>query len=123
MTDDATPQSTASEGAGEGLAIFGEFDPAGRESYQNAVVRFRENNIVLPTFAQLRDPSTIPGPIVDQLGSVEKDAADPRNLFRVHWFNEHADEPGDNFPGLSQIPFGTAHRPRSCIRPASKTSS
>ena len=86
------------------LAIFGEFAPDGRQAYDNAVLRFRENNIVLPTFAQLRDPSTIPTNIQEQLATVEKDAADARNLFRVHWFNEHADGPGDNFPGFVDVP-------------------
>jgi cysteine synthase A len=71
----------------DGLAVFGEFAPDGRTAYDNAVVRFRENNIVLPTFAQLRDPSTIPGPIIDSLAGVDKNSADPRNLFRVHWYN------------------------------------
>ena len=88
----------------EGLAVFGEFAEGGQGAYDNAVQRFRERNIVLPTFAQLRDPSTIPASIVDQLSGVEKDAADARNLFRVHWFNEHADAPGDNFPGLVDVP-------------------
>ncbi len=86
------------------LAIFGEFAPDGQASYDNAVARFKANNIVLPTFAQLRDPSTIPAAITDQLSGVEKDAADPRNLFRVHWYNEHADAPGDNFPGFVDVP-------------------
>ena len=52
--------------AGDGLAVFGDFDPAGRQAYEHAVKRFRENNIVLPTFAQLRDPSTIPAAIIDR---------------------------------------------------------
>ncbi len=86
------------------LAIFGEFAEGGEESYANAKQRFKEQNIVLPTFAQLRDPSTIPADVVDRLKTVEKDAADPLNLFRVHWFNEHADEEGDNFPGFVDVP-------------------
>ncbi len=86
------------------LAIFGEFDSAGSVAYDNAVARFREKNIVLPTFAQLRDPTLIPDSIVGQLTDVEKDAADARNLFRVHWYNEHADEPGDNYPGFVEVP-------------------
>ncbi len=90
--------------AGSGLAIFGDFDESGQAFYDNAVTRFRESNIVLPTFAQLRTPSTIPAAIQRQLGGVEKDAADPRNLFRVHWHNEHADAPGDNFPGQVDVP-------------------
>ncbi len=87
-----------------GLAIFGDFAPDGQRAYDNAVTRFREQNLVLPTFAQLRDPSTIPETIREQLGSVEKDAADARNLFRVHWFNEHMDAPGENFPGFVDVP-------------------
>jgi|GEM_PF-3803910 len=75
MTD--TTNSTS------GLAVFGDFAPDGQTSYDNAVQRFRDQNIVLPTFAQLRNPSTIPSSIVDQLSGVEKDAADARNLFRV----------------------------------------
>ena len=86
------------------LAVFGEFAEGGEHAYANAVTRFRDNQIRLPTFAELRDPRTIPTAIVDSLGSVEKDAADPRNLFRVHWFNEHADAPGDNFPGQVDVP-------------------
>ncbi|NNE74937.1 MAG: hypothetical protein HKN26_14830, partial [Acidimicrobiales bacterium] len=99
MTETSTPTSTEC-----GLAIFGDFAADGQEFYDNAVTRFRENNIVLPTFAQLRDPSTIPASIRDQLGGVEKDAPDARNLFRVHWFNEHADAPGDNYPGFVEVP-------------------
>ena len=100
--------ATASESTnapGSGLAVFGEFNPDGRQAYENAVARFRENNIVLPTFAQLRDPSTIPEPIVAALTEVEKDAPDARNLFRVHWYNEHADEVGGgNYPGFVDVP-------------------
>ncbi|MCP4228019.1 MAG: hypothetical protein GY773_32125, partial [Actinomycetia bacterium] len=88
-----------------GLAIFDEFASDGRQAYDNAVTRFRENNIVLPTFAQLRDPSTIPQSMVASLADVDKDAPDPRNLFRVHWFNDQADSPtGPNCPGLVDVP-------------------
>jgi len=86
------------------LAIFGEFADNGQASYDNAVSRFRDNGILLPTFAQLRDPSTIPSSIQDKLASIDKDAPDPTNLFRVHWFNEHADQAGDNFPGFTDVP-------------------
>lgn len=86
------------------LAIFGEFAANGKSSYDNAVTRFRENNILLPTFAQLRDPATIPASIQQKLATIEKDAPDPTNLFRVHWFNEHADAAGDNFPGFTDVP-------------------
>ncbi len=87
------------------LAVFGDFDPEGQQAYDNAVQRFRESNIVLPTFAQLRDPSTIPEAIQHQLATVDKDAPDSRNLFRVHWYNEHADQAGEaNYPRFTAVP-------------------
>jgi cysteine synthase A len=43
--------------------------------------------IVLPTFAQLADPATLPAELVERLATVDPDAAHPANLLRVHWFN------------------------------------
>ncbi len=57
--------------------------------YERTVGRFREAGIVLPTFAQLADPTTIPARILERLESVEPDAPHPLNLFRSHWFNNH----------------------------------
>ena len=53
----------------------------------NSVKRFAEQKIVLPTFAQLADPSKIPASIT---AGVDKNAPDARNLFRVHWYNDMA---------------------------------
>jgi cysteine synthase len=61
-------------------------DPA---SYEAAVQRFRERSIVMPTFAQLADPTTAPSSAVASLSDVEPDTADARNLWRVHWYNAH----------------------------------
>jgi len=55
--------------------------------YERTVGRFREAGIVLPTFAQLADPDTIPAPIAAAVAGVDPDAAHPLNLFRAHWFN------------------------------------
>jgi cysteine synthase len=52
-----------------------------------SVERFREQGILLPTFAQLAEPSSIPAEIVASLTGVDRDAPDPHNLFRVHWHN------------------------------------
>jgi cysteine synthase len=49
--------------------------------------RFRDAAIVLPTFEQLADPTTIPGDVRIALADVDPDARDPYNLFRVHWYN------------------------------------
>ncbi len=106
MTATSTSSTTPSTPApGAGLAVFDSFAPGAEIAYANAVQRFREQNIVLPTFAQLRDPTTIPAAIREQLSGVDKDAPDARNLFRVHWFNEHADDPsGPNHPGVVDVP-------------------
>jgi len=58
-----------------------------RDVYRRTVDRFREAGIVLPTFAQLADPTTMPGRIAEDLAGVGPDDAHPLNLFRVHWFN------------------------------------
>ena len=55
---------------------------------ERTIDRFREAGIALPTFAQLADPRLVPAEIVERLESVAPDAADPLNLFRVHWFND-----------------------------------
>ena len=58
-----------------------------REVQETCIRRFRDAHIVLPTFAQLADPNEMPPEIVRSLESVDPDAPDPRNLFRVHWHN------------------------------------
>jgi len=45
------------------------------------------NNVVLPTFAQLANPTLIP---TDIAAGADKNSPDSRNLFRVHWFNDMA---------------------------------
>ena len=57
------------------------------EVHQRATARFRDAGIRLPTIAQLARPSSIPDEIRTALDGVDPDAADPLNLFRVHWFN------------------------------------
>ena len=59
-------------------------DPA---AYERTVGRFREAGIVLPTFAELADPTLIPSRIDSALQSVRPDEPSPLNLFRVHWYN------------------------------------
>ena len=52
------------------------------------VGRFRDERILLPTFAELADPTQIPGVIRAALAGVDPDAPDALNLFRVHWYND-----------------------------------
>lgn len=57
------------------------------EALGRSVERFREQGIVLPTFGQLADPSGLDPALT---AGVDKDAPDPRNLWRVHWYNDLA---------------------------------
>jgi cysteine synthase len=61
-----------------------------REVYSRTVSRFREACILLPSFAELAEPAGIPPGIRHALAGVKADAADPRNLFRVHWHNDRS---------------------------------
>jgi cysteine synthase len=65
-----------------------EQDVIDRQTYRRAVDVFRSAGIVLPTFAQLAAPATLPAGLTGRLGAVQADQADPRNLFRVHWYND-----------------------------------
>jgi len=73
------------------LALENQFGLADRvidkEALANSVRRFREQGITLPTFARLADPSSIDAAVV---GTVDKNAPDPKNLWRVHWYNDLA---------------------------------
>jgi len=55
------------------------------KALDNSVRRFREQGIVLPTFAQLADPTRIDPSLV---GDADYAGPDARNLWRVHWYND-----------------------------------
>jgi cysteine synthase len=59
---------------------------ADHEIYDRTVERFRDQHIALPTFAELRDPSTIPAARLRDLDGLDRNEPDAANLFRVHWF-------------------------------------
>jgi cysteine synthase len=59
-----------------------------RGVYASTVRRFREADIVMPTFAQLADPATIPDEVAAEVATAPPDDPHPRNLFRAHWYNE-----------------------------------
>jgi cysteine synthase len=48
----------------------------------------RERNIILPTFAQMKDPDRVPVSITRRLKEVGLWDLDPANLFRITWKNE-----------------------------------
>ena len=48
---------------------------------------FKKNRIVLPKIQELCNPNSLHNDIKQNLKSIDKQAMDPLNLFRVHWFN------------------------------------
>ena len=67
-----------------------ETDIVDRDVYAGTVARCRATGTVLPTFAELADPARIPAARRAALAALDPDAPDPRNLFRVHWYNDAA---------------------------------
>ena len=61
--------------------------------YDRTAQRLREARVLLPTFAELADPTRIPDAVRHALAGVKPDEAHPLNLFRVHWYND-ADRTG-----------------------------
>jgi len=72
------------------------------ETRARNVERLRANGILLPTFAQMRDPDKIPGPILARLADVGLWDVNPLNLFRICWKNE-AVPSGGTFSGVNSI--------------------
>jgi cysteine synthase len=75
-----------------------------RDVYKRTLARFREAGVVLPTFGQLQDPTTIPEAVVGRLDAVDPDAPHPLNLFRVHWFNDAERRGHVTTPGAIELP-------------------
>jgi cysteine synthase len=72
--------------------------------YENTLQRFAERRILLPTFAQLADPTTIPDAVRARLADVDPDAADPLNLFRVHWYLDRDRRRVRSLPEYIELP-------------------
>ncbi|MBI2394935.1 MAG: pyridoxal-phosphate dependent enzyme [Deltaproteobacteria bacterium] len=77
-------------------------DPKGLE---NAVRRARERGVVIPTLAQMIDPSKIPASVVQKLRGVGLWDVDPVNLFRINWHNEPVEKGGGfGAPNFIELP-------------------
>ena len=60
----------------------------------HTIERFRERKVLLPTFAQMRNPDSIPDKIKNRLRQVGLWDIDPVNLFRITWKNEPVEKGG-----------------------------
>ena len=69
---------------------------------KNAIKRAKERNILIPTYAQMKDPSKVPAKIKAELKNVGLWDVDPRNLFRITWHNEPKAS-GGGFGGVNYL--------------------
>ena len=67
-----------------------------------AIQRARERNIVIPTFAQMKDPAKIPAKGKEELKGIGLWDVHPRNLFRITWHNEPKVK-GGGFGGVNYL--------------------
>ena len=58
------------------------------ERRKRVLQRVRERNIIIPTFAQMKDPAKIPAKIKEELAGIGLWDVNPRNLFRITWHNQ-----------------------------------
>ena len=71
---------------------------------EHAIQRVQERNIVIPTFAQMKNPELIPERVKESLSKVGLWDLNPLNLFRITWKNEPVSQWG-GFQGVNYIEF------------------
>lgn len=73
-----------------------------QQKLSRTVARAKEKNIVIPTFAQMRNPDLIPEKVKQELTHVGLWDINPVNLFRISWRNEPKMQ-GGTFGGVNFI--------------------
>ena len=59
---------------------------------------FKKRGVILPKVSELSNPHSLDEDVKKKLKSLDKDAMDPLNLFRVHWFNNR------DYSSFSKVP-------------------
>ena len=72
------------------------------ERRKRAIQRARERNIIIPTYAQMKDPAKIPAKVKEELAKIGLWDIHPRNLFRINWHNEPKSS-GGGFGGVNYL--------------------
>lgn len=75
-----------------------------QETIEQSVKRAREQNIVIPTFAQMRNPELIPEEVKNSLANIGLWDLTPENLFRITWKNESVPH-GGGYGGVNYLEF------------------
>ena len=69
------------------------------EVLKKTVKKCRERKVVIPTFAEQKNPSLIPAGVKKKLKGVGLWDVDPVNLFRISWKNNPTEKSGDGLYG------------------------
>ena len=73
-----------------------------KDRRKRAIQRAREKNIIIPTYAQMKDPSKVPAKVKQELAKIGLWDVAPRNLFRITWHNQPKDS-GGGFGGVNTL--------------------
>ncbi|MHC1784286.1 MAG: pyridoxal-phosphate dependent enzyme [Anaerolineaceae bacterium] len=73
-----------------------------KDRLERVVKRAKERNIIVPTFAQMKNPALIPDKVKTDLKNIGLWDVDPRNLFRITWKNEPTPK-GGSFGNVNYI--------------------
>lgn len=73
-----------------------------REQLVKTIERAKEKRILIPTLKQMKDPSTIPSKVIEDLKGLGLWEVDPVNLFRITWKNERVKK-GGLFGGVNYL--------------------
>ncbi len=74
------------------------------ERRKRALQRVRERKIIIPTYAQMKDPQRIPASIKAELAQIGLWDLNPVNLFRISWHNQPVAK-GGGFGGVNFLEF------------------
>lgn len=71
---------------------------------QHAIQCVRDRGIIIPTYAQMKNPAIIPNKVKEELRAIGLWDLNPRNLFRITWKNEPISH-GGSFGSVNYLEF------------------
>jgi cysteine synthase A len=74
------------------------------ERLKRTLKRAQERNIIVPTYAQMKNPALIPAKVKEELKGIGLWDVHPRNLFRINWHNQPVSR-GGGFGGVNFFEF------------------
>ncbi len=86
-----------------------------RQILERALDHARQQNLILPTFAELAAPHSVSPDLQAEIEKAPLDKPDPRNLFRINWYNDHGHSGLRDQPAWLEIPQSISGVPARII--------